>query len=124
MKIVEEKINDTIFNRIKKSNLTWYHATTNVDINKDNYLEKILIFDSLDDYANYERVNDCYVYDKLGRKRFYESRGRINLDAAFHGFYLTCSRKRAEEWARAQARKDKSVNILSFSINKIGRAHV
>ena len=61
-----------------------YHGCANKNFTIENFKEKIKIFNSLDEYIEYEHMIDI---PKTAPRL--KSKGRTNLDAAFHGIYFT-----------------------------------
>ena len=61
-----------------------YHGCSNKHFTIENFKEKIRIFNTLDEYIEYEHMMD--ISQSIPRLK---SKGRTNLDAAFHGIYFT-----------------------------------
>ena len=91
---------------------TMYHGSIGRRYTYENFSELVKIFNSIDEYNEYEESLN------LDKKEFFRPRtsfGRTNLDAAYHGFYLSPDRDSAYRWA------DKFKNggqILVIKINK------
>lgn len=92
-----------------------YHGTSGIKYQKETVLDTIKIFNTVEEYNKYESINGTTIKKGIPIPRI--SCGRTNLDAAFHGFYLTADYDTAYEWA---AKRRTDGQILKLMIDKEG----
>lgn len=80
-----------------------YHARRGISKSKEEIYSDIKIYNS---------------YDEIKKISRFKTKGRTNLDFAFHGFYLTPCKALAKQWIFPKGLKDGEVyQILKFEIN-------
>ena len=107
----EEKINQILF---KQMPTIMYHGCVGNSFTLDNFKNKIKIFDDINEYNTYEKEH--LIQETMKRKIVRQSCGRTNLDAAYHGFYLTPSYEEAYKWATRM--KGYPGQIIKIKIDK------
>ena len=91
-----------------------YHGSTGKNYTIHNFKEKIKIFNTLDEYIEYERT-----IKKNQSTSYLNSKGRTNLDAAFHGIYFTPSYDSAYKWASKKLNSKGQVVVIKVNKEKL-----
>lgn len=111
LKKIEQEINQYLLENMPS---IMYHGSSGIRYTKNDFLDNIRIFNSINEYNEYESINGRIK--RKGREIPRISFGRTNLDAAFHGLYLTPDYDEAYKWATKVF--DKPGQLVKIKINK------
>lgn len=107
----EKEINTLLLQQMPE---IMYHGCSNKNFTIDDFKNRIRIFDTLNEYIKYE-----HSIDISNSKPRLKSKGRTNLDAAFHGIYFTPSYENAYKWASKKLKSNRQIVVIKINKEKL-----